>query len=79
MHVINIPREIGGGVLSADEVTLHDVYRDDMQPRRSACINVFRLVGFNDAVVLGGARTCEKIACNRAAAADAERHTSPSV
>lgn len=39
MHVINI---LGGGrVLSADEVTPHDVYRDDM---RDICINAFRLV-----------------------------------
>lgn len=84
MHVINI---LGGGegrVLSADEVTPHDVYRDDMRPRRAKTFaSTLSASWINDAVVLGGARTFEKIARKRAVAADAEQsgshHTSPSV
>lgn len=81
MHVINI---LWGGVLSADEVTPHDVYGDDMRPCRAETFaSTLSASWINDAVVLGRVRTCKKIARKRAAAADVERsgshHTSPSV
>lgn len=79
-----MPLTSSGVVLSADEVTPHDVYRDDMRARRAETFaSTLSASSINDAVVLGGARTCGKIARKRAAAADVEcsgsHRTSPSV
>lgn len=78
MHVINI---LGGGGVSSRLMRSRHMMFTEMTCETFA--STLSASWINDAVVLGGARTFEKIARKRAAATDAERpgshHTSPSV
>lgn len=78
MHVINI---LGGGGVSSRLMRSRHMMFTEMTCEIFA--STLSASWINDAVVLGGARTFEKIARKRAVATDAEQsgshHTSPSV